>query len=80
MATFDQLQNLPPALGAVVWLYLLTNALRLVTYVPQVRAVWRDQHGAQTISLLTWGSWTASNAFALAYAGLVAQDVSAGRP
>ncbi|WP_326533614.1 hypothetical protein [Pseudorhodoferax sp.] len=74
MAAIDQLQSLPPALSVVVWLYLLTNAARVFTYLPQILAVWRDTQGARTLSLLTWGSWTVSHVCALAYALLVAND------
>lgn len=75
MAAIDYLNNLSPALSAVVWLYLLTNAARLFTYLPQIVAVWRDTHGAQTLSLWTWGSWTLSHVCALAYSTLVAKDL-----
>lgn len=74
MAAIDHLQALSPTLNAVVWLYLSTNAVRVVTYLPQIRAVWRDTEGARTLSLLTWGSWTVSNLCALAYAAMVAHD------
>ncbi len=76
MAALEHLTALSPTLDAVVWLYLTTNALRVFTYLPQIRAVWRDCEGARTLSLLTWGSWTLSNLCALAYALLVARDLS----
>ena len=75
MAAVEHLPALSPTLNAVVWLYLLTNAVRVFTYLPQIRAVWRDSEGARTLSLLTWGSWTLSNLCALAYALLVARDL-----
>lgn len=74
MGAIDHLQALPPTLSAVVWLYLLTNAARIFTYLPQIHAVWRDAHGARTLSLVTWTSWTLSHICALAYATLVAND------
>jgi hypothetical protein len=78
MAAFDHLNTLSPTLSAVVWLYLLTNAARIFTYMPQIYAVWRDSQGAQTLSLLTWGSWSLSHVCALAYALLVAKDLPLG--
>ncbi len=75
MAAMEHLPALSPTLDAVVWLYLLTNAMRVFTYLPQIRAVWHDSEGARTLSLLTWGSWTLSNLCALAYALLVARDL-----
>lgn len=56
--------------SAIAWLYLLTNAMRAVTYVPQILLVWRCRDGARTVSLLTWVCWTVSNVFTLLY-GLV---------
>jgi hypothetical protein len=43
-------------LSVIAWSYLLINATRVLTYVPQVLAVWRCNHGARSVSLLTWTS------------------------
>lgn len=59
----------------IAWLYILTNAARIFTYVPQLRAVWRSADGARDISLLTWGSWVVANATAVAYGAFVACDL-----
>ncbi len=56
------------------WLYLLTNAVRVFTYIPQIVVVWRCTDGALTVSLLTWGSWVLSNVTATLYGVLVVQD------
>lgn len=56
------------------WLYLLTNAVRVLTYLPQIVVVWRCRDGARSVSLLTWGSWALSNVTATAYGVLVVQD------
>lgn len=60
----------------LTWLYLLTNAARVVTYLPQIHAVRTSTDGARAISLLTWGSWTVSHVAALAYALAVVNDVA----
>lgn len=58
----------------IIWLYLLTNAGRIFTYLPQIHAVWRDTQGARSLSLLTWCSWAVSHVCALLYAVVVAHD------
>ncbi|MBO9649343.1 MAG: hypothetical protein J7605_12590 [Variovorax sp.] len=64
-----------PADSMIAWLYILTNAARVVTYVPQLMAVWRSTDGARDISLLTWGSWVVANATAVAYGSIVIHDL-----
>ena len=61
-------------LSGIAWFYFVTNAARVVTYVPQILAVWRCRDGAHTISLLTWGSWVLSHATAMLYGTLVVKD------
>lgn len=58
----------------IAWAYLLTNATRFITYLPQIAAVWRSQDGARAISLLTWSSWVVSHVTGLAYGALVMKD------
>lgn len=60
--------------AAIGWFYLVTNSVRVLTYIPQIIAVWRCRDGARAISLLTWGSWVISNAAAIAYGVLVVHD------
>ena len=62
-------------LGAIAWLYLLTNATRLVTYLPQIVVVWRCTDGARSVSVLTWGSWVLSQGTAMLYGTLVLRDL-----
>ncbi len=62
-------------LGAIAWLYLLTNATRVVTYLPQIFVVWRCTDGARSVSVLTWGSWVVSQATAMLYGILVLGDL-----
>jgi uncharacterized protein with PQ loop repeat len=61
-------------LSVIAWSYLLINATRVLTYVPQVLAVWRCNHGARSVSLLTWTSWTLSHVSAVLYGTLVVAD------
>lgn len=61
-------------LAVIGWLYLLTNATRVVTYIPQIVDVWRCTDGALSVSLLTWGSWVLSNLTAMVYGALVVRD------
>jgi uncharacterized protein with PQ loop repeat len=62
-------------LAAVGWAYLLSNALRVFTYVPQIVTVWRCEDGARSLSLLTWWSWVVSNVATTAYGLLVLRDL-----
>lgn len=70
------LADLPVPLQTIVWLYLLTNAARIFSYMPQIHAVWVSRDGAHAISLLTWGSLALSHAAALAYALCVTHDAA----
>jgi uncharacterized protein with PQ loop repeat len=62
-------------LALIAWAYLLTNAVRMFTYVPQIVTVWRSQDGARSLSLLTWWSWVLSHITAIAYGVLVVRDL-----
>ncbi len=62
-------------LALVAWAYLLTNAVRVFTYLPQIVTVWHCRDGARSLSLLTWGSWVVSHVAATAYGVLVVQDL-----
>ncbi|SDP18359.1 hypothetical protein SAMN04488595_105237 [Ralstonia sp. 25mfcol4.1] len=61
--------------STIASLYVLSNAARVFTYVPQLMAVWRSNDGARDISLLTWGSWVVANGTALAYGAVVVEDL-----
>lgn len=58
----------------IAWAYLVTNAGRVFTYMPQILTVWRCGDGARSISLLTWASWCVSHLSAVLYGALVSQD------
>lgn len=64
-----------PLLATIAWLYLLTNATRIVSYLPQIVVVWRCTDGAASVSLLTWGSWVLSHITAVFYGVLVVHDL-----
>ena len=58
----------------IIQLYGVSGMLMALFYVPQLRSVWTDAGGARSVSLLTWGAWTAAASVALLYALLVTQD------
>lgn len=60
--------------SSIAWFYVIANALRGFTYVPQVVAAWRSRDGARSLSLLTWSAWLVANVAAVLY-GLVLRDV-----
>lgn len=70
------LPDLSPATAAAIgWFYLTTNAARIVTYVPQIVAVWRSTDGARAISLFTWSSWLVANVAATLYGVFIVRDL-----
>lgn len=62
------------AAAGIAWLYLVTQSVRIVTYLPQIAAVWRCRDGAHAISLLAWYAWMASHLASIAYGVLVIHD------
>jgi uncharacterized protein with PQ loop repeat len=62
----------------IIQLYGVSGILMALFYLPQLRSVWTDMGGARSVSLLTWGAWTAASSVALLYALLVVQDVHMG--
>jgi hypothetical protein len=41
--------------------FIILNVARAAAYFPQIHCIWRDQHGASSVSLLTWSLFTAAN-------------------
>ena len=62
-------------LHAITGIYVACNAVRLLSYVPQIVAVAREHSGAHAISLVTWFFWTLSNAATTVYCSTVVNDV-----
>ncbi len=52
----------------IMFAYTTSNALRLLSYAPQIWCVARDRHGAQAISCLTWSLWVTANGTTALYA------------
>lgn len=64
----------PDVLGWIGWIYVLANTGRVVSYLPQIAAVWRASDQAPSISLLSWSYWSLSHLTGALYGGLAAQD------
>jgi hypothetical protein len=58
------------------YLFTAFNGLRLVSYLPQIWRVAKDQNGASAIAYSTWGLWTAANASTAAYAAVNLGDAT----
>ena len=58
----------------LIAIYLATNGLRVLSYVPQIVRVYKDKGGAQAISIGTWSFWTFSNLTTASYAFAILQD------
>lgn len=59
---------MPDAAQAILVAYSACNALRVVSYIPQVIRIAADRNGAEAISLATWWMWIAANATTALYA------------
>jgi len=59
---------------AITALYTVCNALRLLSYVPQIVAVARENSGAHAISLMSWFFWLLSHAATALYCETVVKD------
>lgn len=57
------------------WLYVSANLARVVSYLPQMVAIWRCRDGARAISLATWCYWAFSHMTAVLYGALTLHDL-----
>ena len=55
-------------LEAAAFVFTSLNILRIVGYLPQIAAIWRDAHRATAISLSAWTLWAASHVSTAVYA------------
>lgn len=62
-------------LQAITGVYVACNAVRLLSYIPQIIAVSRERSGAHAISLATWLFWTLSNVATAIYCSTVIHDL-----
>jgi hypothetical protein len=58
----------------LAWLYVLTNAVRIFFYAPQIRAVLKCEDGAAAVSITTWAFWTFANLTGALYGWFVIHD------
>ena len=61
-------------LQGITAMYAVCNAARLLSYVPQIIAVARDNAGAHAISLASWLFWLLSHAATALYSAVVVKD------
>lgn len=59
---------MPYTADLILCIYSLFNALRVVSYLPQIVQIARDQDGAKAISLTTWWLWVGANGTTVLYA------------
>lgn len=63
-------------LGLVSSLYALCGMVFALSYLPQLRAVWRSANGARDVSLGTWGLWCGTSTVSVLYAHVVSHDLA----
>lgn len=57
-------------------LYSILGIVLVLSYLPQLRSVWRMPGRGEAISLMAWGFWTLYSVMSLLYAGLVMKDAT----
>lgn len=60
------------------YLFTIFNALRLVSYLPQIYKIAHDVNGASAISYSTWFLWTAANGTTAVYSYSNLGDITLG--
>jgi hypothetical protein len=58
----------------VTFAYGLTNVVRVLAYMPQIRCLWGTRGAAAGVSPGTWWMFCASHSTAALYMGLVARE------
>jgi hypothetical protein len=61
--------------AVITAIYATCNAIRLLSYGPQVVAIAREQSSVRAISLCTWSFWSFCHAVTAVYCYTVAADV-----
>jgi uncharacterized protein with PQ loop repeat len=57
-----------------IFAFTAFNAVRIVSYVPQMLKIWRDRHGSEAVSLMTWVLFGLSHLSTVMYAIAVPGD------
>lgn len=57
-----------------IFAFTAFNAVRIVSYVPQILKIWRDRHGSEAVSLMTWALFGLSHLSTVMYAIVVPGD------
>ena len=65
-------------LQLITAIYAVSNAIRLLFYVPQIVAVARERSGADAISIITWTFWSLSHAVTAIYCYAIVHDALLG--
>jgi hypothetical protein len=65
---------MPSVVEVVTFLFVATNACRLLAYFPQIVAAAKCQNGATAVSRTTWSYFAVAHAAGVAYSRLVLHD------
>ncbi len=65
---------MPGFIEVISWLFVVTNAFRLLAYLPQIRAALKCPNGASAISRTTWSYFALAHLTGHFYSRLVLHD------
>jgi NAD/NADP transhydrogenase beta subunit len=65
---------MPTAVEIVTWLFVATNACRMLAYFPQIVAALKCQNGATAVSRATWSYFALAHLTGVFYSRLVLHD------
>lgn len=74
VTTLKIVQMLTTPADYAIALFAATNMARAVAYIPQIKRVWRDRHGAAAVSIWTWTLFVAANTATVFYSLAVSGD------